>query len=110
MWHYIHTLHRHTHSFPPSFPELSIRLLGFSSSRQLYMGTLHTKDKAVSAMQDTEQPSSTFLGSKVKSSVKFANLQHVHSFEAWCFLDTAQCRGRAKLEHLLTHLPPFTHS
>lgn len=33
--------------------------LGFS--RQHYMGPLHTKDRAVSAMQEAEQPFSSFL-------------------------------------------------
>lgn len=61
MWHCMHTLHRSTHSFPTSFPELSTTFPGFGSSRQHYMWALHTKGKAVSAMQDAEQPSSSFL-------------------------------------------------
>lgn len=64
-------LHRYTHSFPTSFPELPIRLLGFSSSRQYYLGPLHTKDKAVSAIQDAAQPSTSFLDNK---NVKFSQV------------------------------------
>lgn len=42
--------------------KLSIRTLSFGRSRQRCIGALRNKDRAVPAMQDAEQPSSSFLG------------------------------------------------
>lgn len=109
MWPYICMLHRYIHNFSTSFTQNYVRPLGFSSSRQccIEIFTAKTGLPVLCRMQNNFPVA--FWAIKVVSSVKFANLRQIHSFRARCFLDTAQYRGSAKLEHLLRHLPPFTH-